>query len=179
MSIGKLGSKAIFRDPNLKTRRRSKSDVRVPGIVRPYEFKTSRKARLDPDFVTPVAEAAEILTGYVRGEEASKLEERFAIALNEARLDFVFQYEVHSAYELPGEERTIDFIVYDGGIPFPVETGAGFIHGHSSRMESDRERDQILNEILRHRGLQEIIRLEFDHPEDLDDARRIVRELFG
>ncbi len=179
MAIRKLGSKTIFRDSNLKMARKYKSDVRIPSIVRPYKFKTSRKGRLDPDYVTPTAVAAKILTGYVRGQEASDLEERFAFALIQAGLDFVFQYEVHSAFALPGEEKTIDFIVYDGGTPYPVETGSFFVHGHASRIETDRERDQILNEILRLRGFQEIIRLPFGHPEDFDDARELVRELFG
>lgn len=179
MAIRKLGSKAIFRDPNVKTARRYKSDVRIPGVVRPYRFKTSRKGRLDPDYVTPTAATDESLTGFVRGQKASDLEERLAFAINQAGLDFVFQYEVHSAFSLPGEEKTIDFIVYDGGTPFPVETGSLFVHGHPSRIEADRTRDQILNEILRFRGFQEIIRLPFDHPEDFDDAREIVRELFG
>ena len=179
MSIDKMGSKKIFRDPAIRTRRRYKSDVRIPSIVRPYKFKTSRSARLDADYLAAPAAEDELLTGYVRGQEASALEERFAFALDFAKLDFVFQYEVHSAFSLPGEEKSIDFIVYDGGTPYPVETGSSFVHGHPSRIETDRQRDQILNEILRFKGFQEIIRLEFDHPEDRDDAREIVRELFG
>ncbi len=177
MSIGKMGSKKIFRDPYTRPPRMRYTGVR--GIAKPYKYKISRAVRLDPDYVTPTAAAAEILTGYVRGQQASDLEERFAFALDQAGLDYVFQYEVYSAFSLPGEESVIDFIVYDGGTPYPVETGSLFIHGHPSRIESDRSRDQILNEILRFRGFQEIIRLKFDHPEDRDDAQEIVRELFS
>ena len=177
MAIGKMGSKKIFRDPNLTIPRTRYTGVR--GIAKPYKYKTKRTARLDPDYATPTAVAAEVLTGYVRGEEASDLEERFAIALDEAKLTYVFQYAVYSAYSLPGEEQIIDFIVYDGGTPYPIETGSRFVHGYQSQIERDRERDQILNEILKYRGFQEIYRIEFDHPEDLDDARQIVQELFG
>lgn len=177
MTIGKLGSKKIFRDPNVRLPRTRHTGVR--GIARPYKYKTKRTGRLDPDYVTPAAAAAEILTGYVRGQEASDLEERFAWALDQAGFNYLFQYEVYGAIGLPGEEPTIDFIVYVGGTPYPVETGSSFVHGHQSRIETDRVRDQILNEYLRIRGFQEIIRIDFDHPEDRDDAQRIVKELFG
>jgi len=171
-----MGSKAIFRDSNIKGTRRATG---VRGIQRPYKYKTKTRARLDPDFLTEVAEAAEILTGYVRGEQASKLEERFAIALNEAGLDYVFQYPVYSALSLPGEEKTIDFIVYDGGVPFPIETGSWFVHGQPSQIERDKTRDQILNEVLKSRGFMPIERIAFDEPSSLEKARRIVKELFG
>jgi len=171
-----MGSKKIFRDPNVP---RTRIVTGVRGIQKPYKYKTKTKARLDPDYLTEEAEAAEILTGYVRGEQASKLEERLAIALNEAALDYLFQYPVYSAYSLPGEEKTIDFIVYDGGVAFPLETGSWFVHGQPSQVEADKSRDQILNEILKYRGFRPIYRVPFDHPEDLDDARQIVKELFG
>ena len=177
MSIGKLGSKKIFRDPNVRIPRTRHTGVR--GIAKPYRYKTKRTARLDADYVTPAAAAAEILTGYVRGQDASDLEERFAWALDQAGFNYLFQYEVYGAVGLPGEEKTIDFIVYVGGIAYPVELGSWFVHGHSSRIETDRARDQILNEVLQTRGFQEIIRVDFDHPEDRDDAQRIVKELFG
>jgi len=177
MPIGRLGSKKIFRDPNLTIPRTRYTGV--AGIAKPYKYKTKRTARLDPDYVTPETEAAEILTGYVRGEEASDLEERFAWALDQADLTYLFQYEVYGAFGLPGEEATIDFIVYVGGVAYPVELGSFFVHGHASRIETDRARDQLLNEFLRTRGFQEIIRVDFDHPEDRDDAQQIVEELFG
>jgi hypothetical protein len=178
MAIGKLGSRKVYKDPYIRAPRKFKSDVTIPGIVRPYKFKAGRMARLDSDFILPEALESEILTGYVLGQPASDLEERFAIALREAGYDFIFQYEVHSAYTLPNEGKIIDFIVYDGGTPYPVEIGSWFVHGTPSQQEIDRSRDQILNEILRSQGFQEIIRLEFDHPENLDDAREIVRRLF-
>lgn len=176
MPIGKLGSKKIFRDPYVRGVRSNRP--RIPSAVRPYRYKSKRTARLDQDYLAPVREAGEVLTGYVRGQQASDLEERFARALVEAGLDFVFQYEVYSAYNLPGEEQTIDFVIYSFGNPIPIETGSEFIHGHPSRREKDRARDQVLNEIIRYWGWQEIVRLEFDHPTDVDDAREIVRELF-
>lgn len=178
MAIGKMGSKRIFRDPYLRVSRRG-AKPRIPTIARPYKYKTKVTARLDADFVTPTAAAAEILTGFVRGKQASDLEERFAGALNDAGLSYVFQYRVDSALSLPGEGQVIDFIVYDGGTPYPVETGSAFVHGSQSQLNIDKARDQILNEILRFRGFQEIIRLPLDRPEDRDDARRLVEEFFG
>lgn len=177
MSIGRLGSTKVFRDPSVPTLKRYKSDVQVPAALRPYKYKTSRKASIEGNYLSDITrDATEALTGYVRGSSASKLEERFAIALDEAGLEFIFQYRVDSAYDLPDEGKTIDFIVFDGGTPFPVEIGSAFVH--KAQEEQDRARDQRLNEILAPFGYQPIIRLEYDHPESIDDARKIVKEMF-
>ena len=106
------------------------------------------------------------------------MEERFAKALDEARLQFIFQYPVYGAYQIPGEENKIDFMVFDGPILIPVEPRGGFIHQSPSKTAEDKRRSQILNEVLKRMGIREIIALKPDEPRDMDNAREIVRSLF-
>ena len=165
-----------YKDPNVKVPRFGRA--RVPSLVKPFQYKVRRAAALEP--TPPLAERAEeeILLGFVHGKKASALEERFARALDESRLQFIFQYPVYSAYSIPGEERKIDFMVFDGPILIPVEPKGGFIHQSPSRRAEDARRTQVLNEALRRIGIRDIIELKSDEPRDMDSAREIVRSLF-
>jgi len=170
-------AKLVFKDPNLKVPRFGRT--KVPQIVKPFQFRVAKRPiMLEPAPGIPETREEEILLGFVHGKTASALEERFARALDESRLQFIFQYPVYGAYQIPGEENKIDFMVFDGPVLIPVEPRGGFIHESPSKKELDKRRTQILNEALARQGIREIIQLDFDEPRDLDSAREIVRKLF-
>src|SRR3990172_1638061 len=169
--------KLIYNDPNLKVPRFGRT--RVPLVVRPFKYKLSRTpAQITPAPSLPEVNAEELLIGFVHGKRASDLEERFARALDEARLQFIFQYPLYGAYQIPGEENKIDFMVFDGPVLIPVEPRGGFVHESPSKTALDGRRTQILNEALARQGIREIIQLDFDEPRDMDEGPPLVRELF-
>lgn len=168
----------VYKDPAIRV---LQWHEKVPKEVEPYEYKTRRTARIEPQFAQPPTPPEEILTGFVHGQRASALEERFAKALEFFGLDYIFQYEVVSAYSLPNEGKLIDFIVFDGGIGIPVEVGSKFVHQSTSDQEKERERDNVLNAILPLLGFMPIsdeFRVPLDRPYDLEDAKSIVASLF-
>ena len=173
---GDLVAGFTYKDPYIKLPRLRA--VSVPTIVEPYKYKTRRNtARLEPvvfESATPV----EGLTGFVNNERASALEERFAIALRQLGFTFIFQYTVNTPFQLPGEGNKIDFIVWDGGVGYPIEPGASFIHKSPSQQEEANLRDAILNDVLAASGFQPIQYLPFDRPRSVDDAVELIRELF-
>lgn len=170
--------KLIYHDPYISV---LQPHERVPEEVEPYEYKTLRTKRIDAHFDRPESTPEEFLTGYVHGVRASVLEERFARALDFFGIDYRFQYEIPSIYSLPGEEKTIDFLVYDGGIAFPVEIGSLFVHGSPSNQEEERARIATINAVLPLLGIMSVTDdsyVELDHPKSFEDAKDIVSSLF-
>ena len=171
-------AKLVHKDPFIKA---FQVHTRVPKEVQPYKYKTRRTKRIEATFDRPHGAPEEILTGYVHGERASVLEERFAIALDFYGLTYRFQYEVPSIYSLPGEGKQLDFLVYDGGIAWPVEIGSKFVHDSPSKKEEEMARVSIINDILPMLGIMKITDdsyLEFDRPWDVEDAKEIVARMF-
>jgi hypothetical protein len=171
-------AKLLYKDPNVRVPRIVSPIARLPAQLKPYKFKT---AQIDAPPSLDTSPPPEVLTGYVNGKEASKLEERFAMALDFYDLRYIFQYEVASAYSIPGEGKLIDFIVYDGGVPMPIEVGSAFVHKSPAEQQAELQRTQILNPILQAIGIQpfnEFSHLPLDRPADLEDAKELVRSLF-
>jgi len=171
--------KLVYKDPFIRV---PQWHEKVPVEVEPYKYKKRTGSPLKPQLAPDTAPPDEQLSGYVQGQPASKLEERFAKALEFYGIHFRFQYEVPSVYSLPGEGKVIDFIVYDGGIATPIEVGASYIHGETTRKESERERTALINPVLMNLGILPLDEnnsyLELDHPTSIEDAKRIVREKF-
>lgn len=169
----------VYKDPYIKV---PQWHEKVPLEVEPFQYKTPRTQRIDATFDRPTSPPDEMLTGYVHGEKASVLEERFAIALDFFGLTFIFQYEVPGLYTIPGEGKLIDFIVYDGGIAWPVEIGSSFVHASPSKQEEERARMQTINEILPMLGIMALNEDEsyvpLDRPDSIDDAKDIVASMF-
>ena len=171
-------AKLVFHDPYIKA---LQVHTRVPKEVRPYKYKTRRTKRIEATFDRPYGAPEEILTGYVHGERASVLEERFAIALDFYGLTYRFQYEVPSIYSLPNEGKQLDFLVYDGGIAWPVEIGSKFVHDSPSKKEEEMVRVALINDVLPMLGIMPITDdsyLEFDQPESVEIAKLIVARMF-
>jgi hypothetical protein len=175
-------AKLIYKDPFVKVPQPKSLIVYLPKEFRPFQYKKERIRRLDNSKFVPEANTKEVLTGFVHGRRASDLEERFAKALDFYGLDFIFQYEVATAYSLPNEGKKIDFIVFDGGLGIPIEIGASFVHDSPSKLEEERERQGLINPVLMAQGILplglEEYKVEFDRPKDFEDAKILARELF-
>ena len=176
-----MPNKLIFKDPNIRIRRPKSLISYLPREMRPFEYKTRRSARVEADFLRP-AKPKESLTGFVHGEKASDLEERWALALDQLGLEYIFLFEVSGAFTLPTEEKVIDFVVNDGGLQIPIEVGAKFFHASPSQQEKERDRENIINPILQLQGIHPLgdplYRVEVDHPISVSDALDIAKGMF-
>ena len=175
-------ARLVFHDPNITVLQPKTLLVNLPKEMRPYRYKTRRTRRVEPGYDRPWPTPEEFLTGYVHGKRASALEERFAMALDFFGMTFIFQFEVDSAYSLPGEGKRIDFIIMTGGLGIPIEIGASFIHDSPSKKEEERARQAIINDILPLMGIQRLgdplFEVEFDRPWSFEDAKDLVSKLF-
>lgn len=171
-------TKTLGRDKNIKILRSPKI---VPKQFRPFKYKMAATPNIRLTWGRPAPALQEILTGFVHGEKASDLEERFARALDFFGLDYIFQYEVVTAYSLPDESRRIDFLVFDAGIGVPIEIGSSFVHAATSEKNAQLQRDAIINPILILLGmspLSEESRVPWDRPRSFEDAKDIVSKMF-
>ena len=175
-------AKLVYADPAIRIRQPKSLIVYLPEEMRPFVYKTPRPAKGEVKYFPASPKPEELLTGYVHGKRASDLEERFALALQHFGMDFVFQFEVASAYSLPDEAKLIDFLVFDGGLGIPIEIGASFFHASPSDRELERERQNIINPILQLQGIiplgDPLYQVEFDHPVSIEDAIEIVSRIF-
>ena len=144
----------------------------------PYLYKDAAKER-PPRRLNriPQRKEDEGLTGFVNGISASDLEERYARALAENGKEFEFQYEVYTAYSLPGEQKKVDFLVNDGEIYFPEEVDAAFTHKTAEQHSYDRIRDAMVDEKLSKYGFQPVRRISGDRLQTQEAARVVVSEL--
>lgn len=171
--------KLVYKDPNIKV---FQWHERIPELVEPYTYKKAKPAlRPEPNTIKADGKPEEFLTGWVHGNRASALEERFAKALDFFGLTYSFEYVVPVAHGLPHEGKNIDFIVFDGGLAMPIEVGATFTHGRPSQEEAEGQRMAIINEVLPMLGIQYLTDesyLPLDRPTDIEDAKDLVAQLF-
>ena len=141
----------------------------------PYLYKNAAKDWLPKRLNRiPQRKEDEGLTGWVNGVEASDLEERYARALAENGKDFQFQYEVYTAYTLPGEQKKVDFLVED---QFPEEVDAAFTHKTAEQKSYDRIRDAMIDEHLSKYGMMPVRRIDGDRLQTQESASIVVSEL--
>ncbi len=146
----------------------------------PYLYPKEKKERVKvPLNRIPFPPSDEQLTGFVRDEQASDLEERYAKALDKLGKEFEFQYEVYAAGTLPGEAKLVDFVVYDGGIPFPEEVDAAFTHKTAEQKGYDRIRDAVVNESLMKDGFQPLVRIDGERMNTQEGADQVASEMHG
>lgn len=149
----------------------------IPSYLKPFKYKVPNYSR--PDRARRVEKQKEDgeLTGMVGGEPASDIEERFAIALRNANLNFSFQFPVWTAYSLPSEERTVDFMVWEPP-GFPVEVDGFIAHKTAEDKQADMERDALINEVLSKEGRQPVRRVDGETLYDQSAANAVVGEMF-
>jgi hypothetical protein len=142
---------------------------------KPFKYKMPAKTQ-ERDLNRLVgAGAIEELTGIVQGQKASAIEERFAKALTNAGLGFVFQFEVEAPTTIPGQENVIDFIV---DRQWPTEIDGLISHKTAADKAQDQVRDAILNDVLSEDGYQPIQRIPGYELETQQQAETAVRERF-
>jgi len=145
----------------------------------PYYYKSAAKEKpLTRLNRIPQRKEDEGLTGFVHGVEASDLEERYARALEGFGKEFQFQYEVYTAYTLPGEQKKVDFLVNDGQY-YPEEVDAAFTHKTAEQQSYDRIRDAVIDEHLSKYGFQPIKRVDGDRLQTQEATNTVVSELHG
>ena len=175
-------ARLIYKDPFIAVSQPKSLITALPVELRPFQFKKQRTRRPDDPFVVPDNTAEEILIGYVHGKRASALEERFARALDFFGIEYIFQFQVDTAFTLPNEAKQIDFIVFDGGLGIPIEIGSGFVHDSASKKEEDKIRQDEINPILLLQGINplgdELYQVNFGEPKSFEQAKDIVARLF-
>ena len=162
----------IFKDPFVK------ASVPVPRIVSPYQYRRGRPLAKENLQRLTKQKIDEGLSGYVHGKTASDLEERFARALDKRDINFIFEYEVDTAFTLPHEAKLVDFVLMTP-IPQPIELDSIFTHASAGKRNADRLRDIQINEILRSRGFNLIVRVTGNPiplPTDQEIADQIVEQ---
>ena len=63
-----------------------------------------------------------------------------------------------TTHSIPGQEKEVDFVVYDGQ-PQPIEIDGTYAHKSGEQKANDSVRDAILNETLSGYGFLPIIRI--------------------
>ena len=143
--------------------------------MKPYKYKLSPRPPKENLNRLKVTNEGERLTGFVKGQEASELEERFARALDQQGKSYDFQVEVRTPRTVPGQENLIDFVVED---EFPTEIDGEFVHKTAAQRADDRDRDAILNDNIKNYGWKPIVRVTEMDVETQEDANRKVGEMF-
>jgi len=148
-------------------------------VTKPYKYptKSKRPERLNVNRLKQPPTDDEQLTGWVNGVKASDLEERFARALRNAKLDFSFQVEFSTAVSLVGEEKQVDFVV-SNGLQFPVDINGSIGHTSSAQRAKDSVRETLLNEIFARRGMQPLQVVWWYDLEDQNEANAVVERMF-
>lgn len=120
----------------------------------------------------------ENLSGYINGDKASDIEERFYRALSkDDRVQSVeFRMPVISARNLPGQLE-IDFVVTVGPTIIPIQIDGEYAHKGESKKADDARKDALVNEFLRPYGAWPVKRIDGELLKDQDMADKIVREL--
>ena len=144
--------------------------------MKQYKYKLKPRPPKMPLNRLAGASSDERLTGYVLGKEASDLEERFARALYNKGKDFDFQRDFMTAYSIPGQEKEVDFVVYNGQ-PQPIEIDGTYAHKSAEQKANDMTRDAILNEELSKHGYLPIIRIPGDELETQEDTTAVVERI--
>ena len=115
------------------------------------------------------------LPSTVQGKKASEPEARTAKVLDKLGVKYIFIWEVQTPYTSLGQKNQIDFVCLLPTSVVPIEVDGEFAHKTINQKESDRQRDALLNEIIRKEGWDEITRV--DAQRQLKDDRVTERTL--
>ena len=103
----------------------------------------------------------------IQGKKASEPEARMAKILDKLGIKYAFIWEIQTPYTALGQRNQIDFVCQMPTSVVPLEVDGEFAHKTISQKESDRQRDALLNDIIRKDGWDEIIRV---------DAQRLLKD---
>lgn len=145
-------------------------------IVKGYRYGNLARAaaRQDPSLrALPDTRQEEQLSGQVRGQHASDLEERFARALWKHRVSFIFQLPVRTVASLPNQERQVDFLV-NGDQPVDIHGYIGHFHSLRQRGQ-DAFRKLLLDEAFAKMGLKPLLEVPYTRLGSQEAADVFVR----
>lgn len=93
----------------------------------------------------------------VQGKRASALEWAFARALDQRQRSYIYEYEITTGWQIPGQENKIDFVV-DGNRPFEID--GEIAHKHPDDKAKDKARDAVIDDMMTRRGWEQIVRID-------------------
>lgn len=148
--------------------------------IKPYLYpkKSNRQDRMRVNRLKPPKVDDEQLTGFVNGERASDLEERFARALRAEKIDFSFQVQFSTAVSLVGEDKVVDFVV-NNGLQFPVDINGSIGHTSSAQRGKDAVREALLNEVFSYKGMQPLQVVWWYELDNQQEANAVVKRMFA
>ena len=151
----------------MTSRTRKAKPVKVPrraGVPRVNLNRETREGKQDP------------VGGVIQGKKAYSTEVMWAKAIHSTGHDFIFQYEVETAYTLPGQEKQVDFLV-DGRYADEVDGEIG--HKTESQKNKDLIRDIQINNVLQQYGVNPIRRIDAAMFRDQSKVNQMAREHYG
>lgn len=119
----------------------------------------------------------EELTGFVHGKEASDIEERFAKELDRRGASYYFREPLVAGKNLPGWVE-LDFMVYSGGLTYPVQLDGEYAHKTAMQRQEDAIKDAIINDFLQGQSMP-VKRISGDELQNEDDVKQAVKEVIG
>lgn len=125
----------------------------------------------------------ETLTGFVEGQSASDIEERFAVAHQRMRIPFDFRYRINPlTSELSPQhmniagELEIDILSTYNGIMYPLLIQGDISHFYAAWMrERDNAKVAAINDFLRAFNAHPTVLIPFWLLKDQDTADRVIR----
>ena len=146
-----------------------------------FKYKIPKKDKLpEPQPIPDFKPEEEVLTGFVQGQDASDIEERFARALAKFKISFDFKFLIFTLSTIGGQRKEIDFRVSSQGELFAVEIDGVIGHTTDAQLGRDRLRDEEIQPVIVKLGWNpNIIRVKEIDLTTQDFADDIVRELFG
>jgi hypothetical protein len=149
--------------------------------IRPYRYSKFRMPRYTGKAPkSNELKETEVLTGRIGDQDASDLEERFAIAMNANPNIDTFEYQPsYIAFKnMPGEIRP-DFVVESGGMLHPIFIDGEFVHQSAEQKGQDKLNDAILDERLSGSGAWPSRHISGKFLQTPEDTAKTVREIFG
>ena len=145
-----------------------------------YKFKKTTK-KFEPwvsmSFPRPDAGDDPPLTGFVSGYKASDIEERFARACRNNKIEFKFKVRIPVLANLIGDKKEIDFIVMLT-VPQTVDVDGEFSHKTVEQVGQDQLRDALLsNELIKYNFQVPHLRVSWVGLIDQITADRTVRNI--
>jgi hypothetical protein len=144
-----------------------------------FKYKTSRPPVKPVAFGKAMAiKEDESLSGYINGQKASDIEERFYRALSkDKRVDSAqFKYPVISPRNMPGMLE-IDFVVTSAGLVYAFQVDGGIAHKGIGKKMDDSRKDVLVNSYMRKYNSFPVKRISGDLLSTQEQANQIVKEL--
>lgn len=113
--------------------------------------------------------------GFIQGKKAYATELMWAKGLEKANIPYIFQFEVPTAYTLPGKGKQVDFLV-DGIWADEIDGEIG--HKTDSQKSLDVQRDILISENLHALGINEVRRIDAERFLDQNRVDNMIREYY-